>query len=354
MPRPRCALARVAGLVGLVPDAVGGALVLDDVLRRGRGSAGARTKAAAASASEPAAVRARSLAKGHVLASWHLVFAPWCGVAKCTESTRPARRPPGSTGPPRMGAARRRPDDRAPAPARPPPCAAAATPPASPSRPPRTLPDVPGIIGQERAEEAVRFAIGIRRYGYNLYALGTSGHGQARLRARLPRAAGRRRRRRPPTGATSTTSPTRAGRASLRLPPGRGAAAARGPAAPRRRAARRHPRRLRERGLPRPARSCSRPSSASTASRRSPRSRRRARERGVAILKTPAGRRPRPAAQRRGDRARGVPAAPRAPSRSASRPRWRRCRREMQEAIGRPAPRGPQAPRASCASSTGW
>jgi lon-related putative ATP-dependent protease len=40
------------------------------------------------------------------------------------------------------------------------------------------LPDVPGIIGQERAEEAVRFAIGIRRYGYNLFALGTSGMGK--------------------------------------------------------------------------------------------------------------------------------------------------------------------------------
>jgi lon-related putative ATP-dependent protease len=40
------------------------------------------------------------------------------------------------------------------------------------------LPDVAGIIGQERAEEAVRFAIGIRRYGYNLYALGTSGMGK--------------------------------------------------------------------------------------------------------------------------------------------------------------------------------
>ena len=40
------------------------------------------------------------------------------------------------------------------------------------------LPDVPGIIGQARAEEAVRFAIGIRRYGYNLYALGTSGMGK--------------------------------------------------------------------------------------------------------------------------------------------------------------------------------
>jgi predicted ATP-dependent protease len=40
------------------------------------------------------------------------------------------------------------------------------------------LADVPGIIGQERAEEAVRFAIGIRRYGYNLFALGTSGMGK--------------------------------------------------------------------------------------------------------------------------------------------------------------------------------
>jgi len=40
------------------------------------------------------------------------------------------------------------------------------------------LPTVPGIIGQDRVEEAVRFAIGIRRYGYNLYALGPSGMGK--------------------------------------------------------------------------------------------------------------------------------------------------------------------------------
>jgi lon-related putative ATP-dependent protease len=40
------------------------------------------------------------------------------------------------------------------------------------------LEPVAGIIGQERAEEAVRFAIGIRRYGYNLYALGTPGMGK--------------------------------------------------------------------------------------------------------------------------------------------------------------------------------
>ena len=40
------------------------------------------------------------------------------------------------------------------------------------------LEPVSGIIGQQRAEEAVRLAIGIRRYGYNLYALGTSGMGK--------------------------------------------------------------------------------------------------------------------------------------------------------------------------------
>jgi len=40
------------------------------------------------------------------------------------------------------------------------------------------LRDVPGIIGQERAEEAVQFAIGIRRYGYNLFALGPAGMGK--------------------------------------------------------------------------------------------------------------------------------------------------------------------------------
>jgi lon-related putative ATP-dependent protease len=40
------------------------------------------------------------------------------------------------------------------------------------------LADVPGIIGQARVEEAVRFAMGIRRYGYNLFALGPSGMGK--------------------------------------------------------------------------------------------------------------------------------------------------------------------------------
>ena len=51
------------------------------------------------------------------------------------------------------------------------------------------LEEVPGIIGQERAEEAVRFAIGIRRYGYNLYALGPSGMGKTRTSQAIGHAA---------------------------------------------------------------------------------------------------------------------------------------------------------------------
>ncbi|MCC7538479.1 MAG: AAA family ATPase [Deltaproteobacteria bacterium] len=51
--------------------------------------------------------------------------------------------------------------------------------------------DTPGIIGQDRAVEAVRFGIEIRREGYNLYALGPHGVGkQSLLRQFLdPRAA---------------------------------------------------------------------------------------------------------------------------------------------------------------------
>ncbi|QQS48229.1 MAG: AAA family ATPase [Acidobacteriota bacterium] len=40
------------------------------------------------------------------------------------------------------------------------------------------LPDLEGIIGQERALEAVRFGIGIRRRGYNMFVLGTPGAGR--------------------------------------------------------------------------------------------------------------------------------------------------------------------------------
>jgi len=37
------------------------------------------------------------------------------------------------------------------------------------------LEDPPGPIGQERAVEAVQFAVAMRRKGYNVYALGASG-----------------------------------------------------------------------------------------------------------------------------------------------------------------------------------
>ncbi|MFM2106015.1 MAG: hypothetical protein RL338_1047 [Chloroflexota bacterium] len=40
------------------------------------------------------------------------------------------------------------------------------------------LPDLEEIVGQDRAVEAVRFAIGIRREGYNLFALGPAGIGK--------------------------------------------------------------------------------------------------------------------------------------------------------------------------------
>jgi lon-related putative ATP-dependent protease len=40
------------------------------------------------------------------------------------------------------------------------------------------LPDLPEGIGQERAVEAVRTGIGIRRYGYNIFALGPPGMGK--------------------------------------------------------------------------------------------------------------------------------------------------------------------------------
>ena len=43
------------------------------------------------------------------------------------------------------------------------------------------LPDPPGLVGQERAVEAVEFSIGIRRRGFNLFVLGPSGTGKHTL-----------------------------------------------------------------------------------------------------------------------------------------------------------------------------
>jgi predicted ATP-dependent protease len=83
------------------------------------------------------------------------------------------------------------------------------------------LTDVPGIIGQERAEEAVRFAIGIRRYGYNLYALGTSGMGKhGFVRAFLERRAASEAAPSDWCYVHNFSDPRRP--RALRLPPGRG------------------------------------------------------------------------------------------------------------------------------------
>ena len=43
------------------------------------------------------------------------------------------------------------------------------------------LPDMPGLVGQERATEAVNFAMRVRGKGYNVYALGASGTGRHTL-----------------------------------------------------------------------------------------------------------------------------------------------------------------------------
>ena len=43
------------------------------------------------------------------------------------------------------------------------------------------LADMAGLVGQERAVEAVRFAIRMRRKGYNIFALGARGTGRKTL-----------------------------------------------------------------------------------------------------------------------------------------------------------------------------
>src|SRR5690606_23863056 len=40
------------------------------------------------------------------------------------------------------------------------------------------LEDLPGLAGQDRVLEALRFGTGIRRHGYNLFVLGPDGAGQ--------------------------------------------------------------------------------------------------------------------------------------------------------------------------------
>jgi lon-related putative ATP-dependent protease len=49
------------------------------------------------------------------------------------------------------------------------------------------LPDAPGFVGQDRAAEAIRFAMRMRSKGYNVYALGASGTGRHALVEQLLR-----------------------------------------------------------------------------------------------------------------------------------------------------------------------
>lgn len=47
------------------------------------------------------------------------------------------------------------------------------------------LPDFEGIVGQERAIEALSFAVEIDRPGYNMYLMGSSGLGKHTLLKRF-------------------------------------------------------------------------------------------------------------------------------------------------------------------------
>jgi lon-related putative ATP-dependent protease len=82
------------------------------------------------------------------------------------------------------------------------------------------LEDVPGLIGQERATEAIEFAIGMRKKGYNVFALGAPGSGKHSLVESLLR----RRAAQQPTPSdwcyvNNFAEPQKP--VALRLPPGR-------------------------------------------------------------------------------------------------------------------------------------
>ncbi len=213
------------------------------------------------------------------------------------------------------------------------------------------LPDVPGIIGQERAEEAVRFAIGIRRYGYNLYALGTSGMGKhGFVRAFLERRAASEKAPSDWCYVHDFADPRRP--RALRLPPGR---------AP---LLREDLQRLVEElraAIPalfesedyRTRKKLLEEQLSAQSEKAFNSLEEKARARGVAIVKTPAGVGMAPAAERRGDRARGVPEAARPRAGADRRRRWRRCSRSSRTPWGRSrGRRGASATR--CAGSTGW
>jgi lon-related putative ATP-dependent protease len=84
------------------------------------------------------------------------------------------------------------------------------------------LEEAPGLIGQERATEAIRFALRMRRNGYNVYALGASGTGRHNMVEDLLRAEAQRAPTPPDwcyvNNFADAQQPHR-----LSLPPGRGA-----------------------------------------------------------------------------------------------------------------------------------
>ena len=82
-------------------------------------------------------------------------------------------------------------------------------------------PDAPAMIGQERAAEAVAFALRMRHKGYNVYALGPGGVGRHALVEDLLQKRAQRRIDAARTGATSTISPIRKSRIASICRPGR-------------------------------------------------------------------------------------------------------------------------------------
>ena len=85
------------------------------------------------------------------------------------------------------------------------------------------LPPLEAPLGQERASEAIRFGMGIRREGFNVFALGPPGLGKRSLVLRLlrERAAGEAT---PDDWCYVFNFRERQHPLALRLPPGRGAA----------------------------------------------------------------------------------------------------------------------------------
>jgi hypothetical protein len=84
------------------------------------------------------------------------------------------------------------------------------------------LPDMPGLVGQERAVTAVEFAIGIRRQGFNLFVLGPAGTGKQSLVEDLLRRQARNEPCPPDWCYVNNFADSRRPR-RLRLPAGRGA-----------------------------------------------------------------------------------------------------------------------------------